>query len=217
MLTKEQADSLREQIINQIQSTFPEDKKDFAIKRIVEMTSDELEQFLIKNGLTGNPQSNSTTQPCVFCSIVAGQISSHKIDENEGSIAVLEINPISRGHVIIIPKEHLEEDKSKKSLSSILAEKVSKTLKTILKPKKIILAKSSIFGHDTINLIPKYNDETENSERHPAKQEDLSELQKVLSEETEKKEKKQHASKEKTKEVEQEVILEKLWLPRRIP
>lgn len=43
---------------------------------------------------------------CVFCAIAAGEIPSFKIYEDELSMAYLDINPFSRGHVLVIPKEH---------------------------------------------------------------------------------------------------------------
>jgi len=46
---------------------------------------------------------------CIFCGIVNGKSTSIKIDENEQAIAVLDINPISKGHTLVIPKNHDEE------------------------------------------------------------------------------------------------------------
>lgn len=43
---------------------------------------------------------------CLFCNIVKGDIPSHKIYENDKALAFLDINPISLGHSVIIPKEH---------------------------------------------------------------------------------------------------------------
>ncbi len=43
---------------------------------------------------------------CIFCKIVAGTIPSHRVYEDEGFIAFLDIHPQSPGHVQIIPKAH---------------------------------------------------------------------------------------------------------------
>ncbi|KAI9330795.1 HIT-like domain-containing protein [Zopfochytrium polystomum] len=45
---------------------------------------------------------------CIFCKIVAGAIPSHKIYETEHSFAFLDINPLSTGHALVIPKHHAE-------------------------------------------------------------------------------------------------------------
>lgn len=43
---------------------------------------------------------------CVFCKIVAGQIPSYKIHEDDRVFVFLDIGPLSRGHCMIIPKAH---------------------------------------------------------------------------------------------------------------
>lgn len=43
---------------------------------------------------------------CIFCAIAAGEIPCFKIYEDENAIAFLDINPASRGHVLVVPKEH---------------------------------------------------------------------------------------------------------------
>ena len=43
---------------------------------------------------------------CLFCNIVAGDIPSHKIYEDDQTYAFLDIFPVSRGHLLILPKEH---------------------------------------------------------------------------------------------------------------
>lgn len=43
---------------------------------------------------------------CIFCKIVAGDIPSHKVYEDDNFLAFLDINPIAPGHTQIIPKDH---------------------------------------------------------------------------------------------------------------
>ncbi|MHA2502384.1 MAG: HIT family protein [Candidatus Kariarchaeaceae archaeon] len=43
---------------------------------------------------------------CIFCKIVAGDIPSEKIYEDEHVFAFMDISPLSQGHCLIIPKEH---------------------------------------------------------------------------------------------------------------
>ncbi len=43
---------------------------------------------------------------CLFCRIIAGDIPSHKVYEDERSLAFLDILPASRGHTLVIPKTH---------------------------------------------------------------------------------------------------------------
>jgi len=44
---------------------------------------------------------------CVFCKMVAGDIPVVKVYEDEGVLAFLDIGPISDGHTLVIPKEHV--------------------------------------------------------------------------------------------------------------
>jgi len=52
--------------------------------------------------------SHPTHDDCIFCKIVAGTIACHKIFEGDGILVMLDIGPLSRGHVLVIPKGHYE-------------------------------------------------------------------------------------------------------------
>jgi histidine triad (HIT) family protein len=43
---------------------------------------------------------------CIFCKIVAGEIPSYKVYEDNDFLAFVDINPLSPGHVQVIPKKH---------------------------------------------------------------------------------------------------------------
>jgi histidine triad (HIT) family protein len=43
---------------------------------------------------------------CIFCKIVAGEIPATIIDEDERTIAFMDINPATRGHALVIPRAH---------------------------------------------------------------------------------------------------------------
>lgn len=43
---------------------------------------------------------------CIFCSIIVGDIPSHKVYEDDRFLAFLDIFPASKGHTLVIPKEH---------------------------------------------------------------------------------------------------------------
>lgn len=49
---------------------------------------------------------NRTMNNCIFCKIVEGVIPSHKVYEDDRVLAFLDINPVSVGHTLLIPKEH---------------------------------------------------------------------------------------------------------------
>ncbi len=43
---------------------------------------------------------------CIFCAIAAGEAPSTKVFEDETYVAFLDIRPITRGHTLVIPKQH---------------------------------------------------------------------------------------------------------------
>lgn len=45
---------------------------------------------------------------CIFCKIAAGEIPSEKVAESPHAFAFLDINPLRRGHVLVVPKQHAE-------------------------------------------------------------------------------------------------------------
>lgn len=45
---------------------------------------------------------------CIFCKIIAGEIPSYKVFENEHVFAFLDIHPNNPGHTLVIPKQHFE-------------------------------------------------------------------------------------------------------------
>jgi histidine triad (HIT) family protein len=49
-----------------------------------------------------------TDEQCIFCKIVAGDIPAVKIYEDEVVFAFLDVNPISDGHTLVVPKAHFD-------------------------------------------------------------------------------------------------------------
>jgi histidine triad (HIT) family protein len=43
---------------------------------------------------------------CIFCKIVAGQLPAQIIDQDERTVSFMDINPATRGHALVIPREH---------------------------------------------------------------------------------------------------------------
>src|SRR3989338_4502601 len=45
-------------------------------------------------------------EQCIFCQIISGKIPTKKIYEDELAVAIVDINPASKGHLLLLPKEH---------------------------------------------------------------------------------------------------------------
>ncbi len=46
---------------------------------------------------------------CIFCKIIAGELSCSKVYEDDRTLAFLDIHPIAPGHTLVISREHYEE------------------------------------------------------------------------------------------------------------
>ena len=73
---------------------------------------------------------------CIFCSIAAGKMPSFKIYEDDVVMAFLDINPVSEGHVLVLPKAHspniFETDDEKLSAIISRVKKIAAHIKTAL-------------------------------------------------------------------------------------
>lgn len=98
MLTPEQAESVREQILEQIEK-LPEEQRGNLKEQVENASPDELESFIKQQPSSGE---------CLFCGIGKGSVETIKIYEDSGIVAFLDINPAIPGQVIIIPKEHYQ-------------------------------------------------------------------------------------------------------------
>jgi histidine triad (HIT) family protein len=47
-------------------------------------------------------------KPCVFCSIVAGEAGAHVVLDEPGFLAFLDTRPVFKGHVLLVPRAHVE-------------------------------------------------------------------------------------------------------------
>ena len=81
---------------------------------------------------------------CIFCKIINKEIPSKMIYEDNDFYAMLDIAPATRGHVLILPKEHAA------TMSDLSDEKLSKIL---VLAKKIIEAMKKVHGFTDYNII----------------------------------------------------------------
>ena len=80
---------------------------------------------------------------CIFCKIVKGEIPSYKIYEDEKVLAFLDIRPLSKGHTLVLPKEHYENildipEELYEYISKIV-KRVSKVIQDRYSPEGILI------------------------------------------------------------------------------
>ena len=81
---------------------------------------------------------------CIFCKIAAGEIPSRKIYEDDDLIAIMDLSPTSKGHSLIIPKEHCT------NIYDIDEEIAGKVMKTA---KKLATKMTAALNCDGFNLL----------------------------------------------------------------
>ena len=105
---------------------------------------------------------NGTSKECIFCSIVKSQSPAHIICEDELSLALLDINPLSQGHSLVISKRHVpwwhemtaEETASLYGIARQVAGKLMKTFK----PDFVCqYARGRRIPHTHIFLVPTFS------------------------------------------------------------
>jgi histidine triad (HIT) family protein len=186
MLNDEQTQNIKLQLLKQLEN-FPEDQRKMMKHKIISMGNEEMEQFVQENKLDHleeNDDKEEEKPSCIFCAIAENKLKSYKISENEHYVAILELNPLSKGDVLIIPKKHTTLAEIKED-SLDFAKKVSEILMKKLNPKEIKLSKNEIMTHAIIEIIPIYGNETE---RKKVTEEELAKLQQELSGEKKEKE-----------------------------
>lgn len=81
---------------------------------------------------------------CIFCKIAAGEIPSATLYEDDDFRVILDISPASKGHALIIPKEHF------RNLYDLYDELASKVL---VLARKMTVRLKEILGCDGYNIV----------------------------------------------------------------
>ncbi len=93
---------------------------------------------------------------CLFCALVAGTIPSHRVYEDDETIAFLDIHPVHSGHVLVIPKIHATDvrDSSEASLMAVMrtVKRMAIALTSSLSVEGINVMHNA--GHDAGQIIP---------------------------------------------------------------
>ncbi len=103
---------------------------------------------------------------CLFCQIVAGELPSQRVDEDERTVAFMDINPATRGHALVVPRRHavnlLEMEHDDLAATIAAAQRLARTASERLGTDGITLLNScgaaawqTVF-HFHIHVIPRY-------------------------------------------------------------
>lgn len=103
---------------------------------------------------------------CIFCRIIAGEIPGQIVDQDERTVAFMDINPATRGHALVVPRRHardlLEIDPADLEATIVAAQRLARRMFDTLGADGVNLLNScgrpawqTVF-HFHIHVIPRY-------------------------------------------------------------
>jgi histidine triad (HIT) family protein len=103
---------------------------------------------------------------CLFCRIVSGDIPAQIVDEDERTVAFMDINPATRGHALVVPRRHvadlLEIDQDDLEATFVAAQRLARRMHDRLGAGGLNLLNScgraawqTVF-HFHVHVIPRY-------------------------------------------------------------
>ena len=86
----------------------------------------------------------SRVPDCIFCRIVAGEVPSFTLFEDDATFAFMDVNPANEGHALVVPKEHAS------NVYTVSDEAIARTAVTA---KKVAGAVARVLDPDGLNLV----------------------------------------------------------------
>ncbi|SDI84614.1 HIT family protein [Natribacillus halophilus] len=94
---------------------------------------------------------------CIFCKIVAGEIPASKIYEDDDMLAFLDLSQVTKGHALLIPKEHQQD---------IFSLKEDTAAKLFTKAPTIATALQKTFDCEGLNIVNNNGEQADQSIFH---------------------------------------------------
>lgn len=106
---------------------------------------------------------------CIFCKIINGKIPSAKVYENDKVFAFLDINPVNKGHTLVVPKKHsanmLEDDLEDLNACMDAVQKVAKATIAAVNAQGFNLGVNTnreagqVVMHTHFHVIPRFSND----------------------------------------------------------
>ncbi len=108
-----------------------------------------------------------TSENCIFCKIVTGVIPCTKVFEDDTVLAFMDISPLNKGHLLVIPKEHFDnimeiDSRLYGHMASVICN-LAKAVKGALNPDGANVmqlngkAGNQVVPHVHMHLVPRWN------------------------------------------------------------
>jgi histidine triad (HIT) family protein len=82
---------------------------------------------------------------CIFCKIVAGELPATIVDQDERTLTFMDINPATKGHMLVIPREHA------KNLLEIGADDLDACMRSAQRMARLATDKLACHGVNLLN------------------------------------------------------------------
>ena len=126
---------------------------------------------------------------CIFCKIVSGEIPAVKVLDEESVLAFMDINPSSRGHMLVVIKNHAENifEISESDLATLIkaVKKCAGAAKDALRAEGVTIlqlngkASDQIVQHLHIHVIPRWEKDGLSVSTWEMKPGDMEEIQEI--------------------------------------
>jgi histidine triad (HIT) family protein len=110
-----------------------------------------------------------TESDCIFCKIIAGELPGQIVDQDERTVAFMDISPATRGHALVVPRRHardlLEIEPDELAATALAAQRLAHRIHERLGADGVNLLNScgraawqTVF-HFHVHVIPRYADD----------------------------------------------------------
>lgn len=110
-----------------------------------------------------------TESDCIFCQIITGELPGQIIDEDDRTVAFMDISPATRGHALVVPRRHvrdlLEIEPDELAATTLAAQRLARRIHERLGADGVNLLNScgraawqTVF-HFHVHVIPRYVDD----------------------------------------------------------
>jgi len=129
---------------------------------------------------------------CIFCKIINGEIPAVKVLDEELVVAFMDINPSSKGHMLVVPKNHVENifEIPESDLRALIkaVKRCAKAVKVALNAEGITIlqlngkASNQIVPHLHVHVIPRWENDGLSISNWEMKLGDMEEIKNIAQE-----------------------------------
>lgn len=96
---------------------------------------------------------------CLFCRLIQGDLPTYRVYENDNFVVMLDIHPINPGHVLVVPKAHVDSfHEAEDALyvpMMLLVKRMALAIKAMFVPLQVVMATSGVGNrHVHVHVLP---------------------------------------------------------------